>query len=35
MQQAAPVGVGAYAQYQQLMQMRGVQARLPYSLDIQ
>ena len=25
----------AYAQYQQLMQMRGVQARLPYSLDIQ
>ncbi|GAB3867846.1 signal peptide peptidase SppA [Hymenobacter segetis] len=25
----------AYAQYQQLMQMRGVQARLPYTLDIQ
>ena len=25
----------AYAQYQQLMQMQGVQARLPYSLDIQ
>ena len=24
----------AYAQYQQLMQMRGVQARLPYVLDI-
>lgn len=24
----------AYAQYQQLMQMRGVQARLPYELDI-
>jgi len=25
----------AYAQYQQLMQMRGVQARLPYTMDIQ
>ena len=25
----------AYAQYQQLMQMRGVQAKLPYTLDIQ
>ncbi|HEX8656034.1 MAG TPA: signal peptide peptidase SppA, partial [Hymenobacter sp.] len=25
----------AYAQYQQLMQMRGVQAKLPYVLDIQ
>jgi protease-4 len=25
----------AYAQYQQLMTMRGVQARLPYTLDIQ
>ena len=24
----------AYTQYQQLMQMRGVQAKLPYVLDI-
>ena len=24
----------AYAQYQQLLQLRGVQAKLPYSLEI-